>query len=91
MSKARICAATGVIDGKLYTAGGYGESIGKPINNTVECFDPRNNKWQNKNKLSFEKSFVSKERKKERKLMLSIKPCISAIFVSTLLWIFRCI
>ena len=51
MSEARLAVATGVIGDKLYTAGGYGESIEKPILDTVECFDPKKNKWKSKNKL----------------------------------------
>jgi N-acetylneuraminic acid mutarotase len=51
MSEARLAVATGVIGDKLYTAGGYGESIEKLIFDTVECFDPKKNKWKSKNKL----------------------------------------
>ena len=52
MSEARLAASTGVIDGKLYTAGNYGKRIEKPILD-AGIFDPMNNKWQNKNKLCF--------------------------------------
>jgi N-acetylneuraminic acid mutarotase len=51
MSEARLAASTGVINGKLYTAGGYGENIRRPILDTVECFNPKKNKWKSKNKL----------------------------------------
>jgi hypothetical protein len=48
MSEARLAASTGVINGKLYTAGGYGENIRRPILDTVECFNPKKNKWKSK-------------------------------------------
>jgi N-acetylneuraminic acid mutarotase len=59
MTRARLAASTGVIDGKLYTAGGYGESIRRPILDTVECFNPKKNKWQFKNKLRFPRGHAS--------------------------------
>jgi N-acetylneuraminic acid mutarotase len=47
MSEARHSVATGVIDGKIFTVGGYGEKIGQssemPILDIVECFDPQEN------------------------------------------------
>jgi hypothetical protein len=47
MSEARHSVATGVIDGKIFTVGGYGGKIGQssemPVLDIVECFDPQEN------------------------------------------------
>lgn len=47
MSEARHSVATGIINGKIFTVGGYGEKTGQtpemPVLDTVECFDPQEN------------------------------------------------
>ena len=52
MSEAQLAAATVVIDGKLYTVG-ITEKAKENQLLTLECLDPRNSKWQSKNKLCF--------------------------------------